>query len=86
MCNNIFITFKKLNRLKRDTETSLKTRRFLTRWRFQTRKKTRFHTPFLKTRVDISCYISVIYHHDNSWHITVRNRLFRGAIYHDMSL
>jgi hypothetical protein len=48
--NTIFTTFKKSSHFKRDTETPLKTRRVLKRWRFQTRKKTRFHTPFLKTR------------------------------------
>jgi hypothetical protein len=37
--NVIFTTLKKSKRFKRDTETPLKTRRFLKRWRFQTRKK-----------------------------------------------
>ena len=42
----IFTTLKKSSRFKRDTETPLKKRRFLTRWRF----KTRFQTPFLKNK------------------------------------
>ena len=43
-----FTTLQKSKRFKRHTETPLKTRRFLTRWRFQTRKKRVFIRRFLK--------------------------------------
>ena len=49
--NLIFIEFKKLKRFKRDNETPLKTRQFFTRFHFTNAYKTRFNTPFLKTRV-----------------------------------